>query len=61
MKGILTFLFLVALLGSAQPCPEGQVLCEGTEDECIPEEYVCDYEYLDCSNDWDETNCPCRP
>ncbi|CAG7722707.1 unnamed protein product, partial [Allacma fusca] len=21
----------------------------------------CDYEYLDCSNDWDETDCPCRP
>ncbi|CAG7731518.1 unnamed protein product, partial [Allacma fusca] len=43
----------------AQSCPEGQVLCEGTENECIPEEFYCDYTYKDCSNDWDETDCPC--
>ncbi|CAG7730677.1 unnamed protein product [Allacma fusca] len=53
-------LFLVAQ-SSAQICDEGWVLCEGTESECVPEAFICDGTYIDCSNGWDETGCPCPP
>ncbi|CAG7823931.1 unnamed protein product, partial [Allacma fusca] len=40
MKSLFTVFGFAALIVFAQSCPEGQVLCEGTENECIPEEYV---------------------
>ncbi|CAG7732533.1 unnamed protein product [Allacma fusca] len=62
MKLFLYFitLFLVAQ-SHGQTCKEGEVLCEGTKDECILKEYICDGLWLDCSNGWDESDCPCPP
>ncbi|CAG7730678.1 unnamed protein product [Allacma fusca] len=53
-------LFLVGL-SYAQTCDEGWVQCEGTENECVREDWICDGEWIDCSNGWDETGCPCPP
>ncbi|CAG7727506.1 unnamed protein product [Allacma fusca] len=37
----------------AQTCDEGWVHCEGTENECVREDWT--------SNEWDEAGCPCPP
>ncbi|CAG7832460.1 unnamed protein product [Allacma fusca] len=62
MKICTLFISLILVAQNyGQPCDEGQVLCEGTEDKCIPQEFVCDGTYIDCPDGWDETGCPCPP